>query len=278
MILADSAWPLRHMFAVAILAGPAFCNTILINVPIAQYSQSIGYAHPCCIGSIIKSSTSPTGIAATVDENFPTWSSDSTANVLSTVGFGGPQGNQFDPFVEANATVIISGGSTPAGPDIGGTATMTYYVDITNLNSTIPGPLPNNALNLQVHGAATSTQYAAAQAFMILGGTAFGNINVRSGQSDSFDFNGHLTLDTNTIYAVNLYAAVDVGGNTPGTFDASAIVDPVFTIADQYSSQYQILLSQDFSAVATPEPLSSWLVVSSFFAGLAWRRWRKLGA
>jgi hypothetical protein len=266
--------------AVLVLAGPSF-GTTLNSVPVGAYNALVLYAPPCCVLSILDQDTTGRRNAfGTGSLDGGTWSYIGYGNALSTVGWASTLPLQLDPFVQAQAQDSISGQIPSSfGPTFETGASLKYYVGIASINPAQTS-LPNDVLNLQVHGSAITNGTAEARAYMLLDGTTFGSAHVTSAaggtNGDSFDFNGFLTLNTNTVYEVFI-AASSTSYGLSGDNSASAFVDPIFTIAAPYQSQYQLLLSPDLQEIAglpsaVPESSSLEYILTALLLGSIWRR------
>jgi hypothetical protein len=235
------------------MSGGIAFGASLYTVPVAQYFSGVQYGPPCCIGYWLATNNAPGSAYGTANANFNGGSYTGQGTAVSTVNWAGP--GQLDPTVRADVGDSFTGTYTQGiGPWYGATATITYYLDISSIDPN-QTQLPPNVLHLAANGAGSVTGAGAAVATMWIGGTYFIYLDVGNGSGFS-PFDGYLTLDTNTIYAVMITATVTAAGYS-GDNSAAAYLDPVFTIAPPYQSQYQILLSPDLATVAgAPEPES----------------------
>lgn len=267
----------------------SLCSTL--TVTIASYYESVAYAPPWdVLKPIVPPNTKGGGSYGTASghlgsgPSYVDWSGFGVA--LSTVAWAPSNhgsGLALDPLVQTQAQDSISGTINALPPGYENQANMTYYFYIRSTPSNVPTLLPDKAFHVDVSGSAVADGAATAQATLALGGFLFDSINVGAssgtGKSDhdSFEFNRYLPAYTNTLYEVDMHTGANVYGTTAGTNSAFAMIDPVLTIADQYQSTYQILLSPNLAELAgpptaAPEPRASWIFLV-LLSGVAWNRW-----
>lgn len=133
------------------------------------------------------------------------------------------------------------------------------------------------ASELEVHQVGDTTDLVLATAcagnFTNVTG-ACGNISPVS--SASFDIDPILTLQTNTIYVVDLYSEVSFfasSSDSPGNYFGFSEVDPTITL-DTSDPAYSLVLSPGLEPAPTPEPETLALTASGFLATLACVRQR----